>query len=563
MEQVVRAILEGEDGNNMQQLPNGNFQIKNGKTGEVKEVTAQDLPKYGLMAPLDQSITKSAAGSTPGSGAKINPAELIPSILGTAGAIGGGLLGTAVEPGGGTIAGGALGGGAGQAAGKFIEDLVEGKQSNVGDVAKEGVTGAIFGGLPGGAEGGLGTRILSRLLLGAGAGSLNETAKEVIGGENLDPGKIAKEGALTGGANTVLGGGMDTLHLLSKMFGKNLPEAINKAVAEDQTHIGGQLVGANNVATAKELGILPEKIDKVGIGELNTYKQNADQAGQKIETALQEKLSSGNTKTMTYNDLRDLTQQAFDRAPQYESAMLVKPQQLDDESMKMISAMLRSPNKQIRDQAIDMMSTSKEADTFLSKFVPKVDEQGKPISWLKEGNKTLTASQVNDIKRGIGKFFNKSNLAKDLYSTFKDKIEELSGSNAEVSSLNQKAHAIAKIGDMLDKHINREGPLPENMTEGSTARIQNNPNLTKAKSAVNAGAALGGYMTPAKFIGYIGARGASPVIDQAIFNEKTAKALSSTIGKFPGSQQEKVLNKIIQMLGLEGTVGASKKSQSQ
>ena len=89
--------------------------------------------------------------------------DWLPTIGSTLGSIGGGIAGTFVAPGAGTVGGGVVGAGAGGALGEWAQQLIRGEDVDAGEIAKEGALGA-GGQLVGGALGKVGIKYLAPTL---------------------------------------------------------------------------------------------------------------------------------------------------------------------------------------------------------------------------------------------------------------------------------------------------------------------------------------------------------------------------------------------------------------
>lgn len=108
--------------------------------------------------------------------------DLIPGLFSTLGAIGGGVGGSFIEPGGGTVVGGVAGAGGGQALGKAIENRLTGDKTTVGGEAKQAAEGA-GGQLIGGAVGHVAGAALGKVggsLIGRGASTLDNVANDQV-----------------------------------------------------------------------------------------------------------------------------------------------------------------------------------------------------------------------------------------------------------------------------------------------------------------------------------------------------------------------------------------------
>lgn len=133
--------------------------------------------RLASFTPQGQIANGGTAVGTPGHGLL----DLIPSLTGVLGGIGGAAAGTAIAPGVGTAVGGIGGAGAGQAAGKAIENALTGDKTTLGGEAEQAAVGAgsqAAGGLLGKAAGFVGSKIAG----GVGSAGTDLLSKSVFGG---------------------------------------------------------------------------------------------------------------------------------------------------------------------------------------------------------------------------------------------------------------------------------------------------------------------------------------------------------------------------------------------
>ena len=154
------------------------FSLKDNQTGKTVVVTGDKPPTQQQAEGIFQ---KAGLRKPPAAGG------MIPSIMGTAGSVLGG-VGGAFVPGAGETGlsevGGSMAGGAvGQGLGEFVQSLFDHKPVDPKAIGAEAAKGGLFGIVPGGAEDNLAIRLLSRF----GTGMLSSAGAQII--DDLSKGK--------------------------------------------------------------------------------------------------------------------------------------------------------------------------------------------------------------------------------------------------------------------------------------------------------------------------------------------------------------------------------------
>jgi hypothetical protein len=482
--------------------------------------TIQELDaKYGIQG--GTSTPPLPAGSAPDQAPGFwNAAErALPAIGGTAGAIGGSLLGGPV--------GGVAGAGLGGVTGKSIENIINffrgEKQTPQGNLASGVTAGAEQA--PWGLLGGEG--VIENPLLRAGArfglGSL------IGGGEkawsNVKDKKPIGEGVLatggiTGGVNTLLGGGFDILggqaSGLQKDINKSLVEAPQAQLQATYNDAMDSAFGHMNRDYAVNEGIAP----------------SLDSLSSKVKDE-----GILNSKTIT-----DMMTKRSDKATQIEEQL---------QTVLSGKPVAQSEVDVLRSQLKDAFNVSDTASnpTLTKKLLKMVN--GKSIDNLQD---------INSLKRAIGDYWDSDNpgVANKLYSTLQEYIQNHGG--PAVQGLNTEAKQLVDMGFKLRK-LSYETNLPvgqsaaeitKKLTEG---KIKQTPRMI----ALQGGAGLlGGASSMALLqaitqnVGISGSGGMGGMflgrsIGQKLMeNPQTLQALSDWLS----SASPKVIKQLVEQLGV-------------
>lgn len=206
---------------------------------------------------------------------------LLPTIGGAVGSIGAGLLG--IESGPGAIAAAAAGGSAGSAAGKWIENLIEGNKDQGSGVGQEAAMGALAG-LPLGsvaklgqagfkAATGLGKTSIGDLLTQAGEKTLPASARTAAQGA-ADNGALNATGNAAQAATDSLGNPLQPT--LGQRIGNALSGTANDQLAKNQlslTRANVRQIGGFD--PAQLLGQMRQDYGLTNLDDINTLGQFA------------------------------------------------------------------------------------------------------------------------------------------------------------------------------------------------------------------------------------------------------------------------------------------------
>lgn len=466
-------------------------------------------------------------------------ANALPGIGGIAGQVIGGALGTA----GGSIAGGGpedlpadvigekvgqtAGGAIGQAGGDFLKQFllsISGKQKgiNIGEIAGQGVEGALYGATPGGKTG---AGIIKNLLVRGAGGAAAGGGTQAI--ENIQQGKPAGEkvgeAALAGGAlNEATGGILDTLRLV-RGTGEKVANDIEKTVVEKP-----QQAKQEALREAHETMVSPKHADYAI--ENGILDSNKGMSAPHVAEALQKTQEIG-------TDVENGIQKLIKGVPVGED----EQKQLYDGVNAILANHGLSP---ISAKSLEKQLGQQEYATI---------QRVRNLIYGKLGTGSIDLSKIQEAKRLIAPLYDEKGAMGELYRYLQKSIENKSGKPEVIKELNQQARNVAEIRQHLIKH--QEKGIPHRLTDqGIQEQVEKagtkvSPELKNFAHVLDILGGTAGFVVGHGFLGYLigkglaesAARAAESPEEQAKFgsilkkvlllNPKKASKISSSTAK--------------------------------
>ncbi len=518
----------------MKPLGNNLYEVNNPKTGEVRQVNGDDLHLYGLQ---------------PESGFS----TWLPSLLGTAGSVGGGIVGGLTTFGLGAEAGSVAGGAVGQSLGEIAKEWLNHEQINLQEVGKQGAIGAAYGAIPGSESLGLGAKVGSKILGRAITGGVVSGATTGVE-ESTDPtktlGQKAKDVAVSGGVGAalfpIIGSSIDAMSGIAKFLGNKIPNDIYQKVIQEPMQVAKDLSQATKAWLVGNMDVSFAEVNKIIPADVHGVTPEMVTAG--LDRA-------GQLAQETENKLRGLIKASGVSIPVSQAQQIISDAGEKIMSGSKLRAFLDNANALVfRSAGANRLETELGAGSILKRQVP--------------------LETLLDVKRVIKYGSDTSQAWHEIAS----KIESLSGNGQAIHEVNNFFGKVLGVQSSLQDKVGITWPdkwtptAIQNAIEESARGIPKSLDalISSIAAAAAMGTAMGTKSAGMGISGMMAARWTMQKVGASLFdNPKEQKRLADYLSKkylsVADSHSKDAIKSLLQQMGVRfaGTLGQSVNESSQ